>query len=246
MMQELNKNILVTGATSGIGKGIVEELVKNPTNTVYGIGRDASKIVELQKYPNFNFIAFDLYQVEEIEKLFKNQFSDIKFSGFIHCAGIEETLPVTLYTPQRVQNIFQLNVFSAIEILRFLSKKKHAVDQASFILLSSVMGELAKPGIIGYCASKAAILGLVKSLALELSKRKIRVNAVSPGIVNTPLTQRLFEQLDADSIAKLKDMYPLGIGEVADVVGMFMFLLSDQSKWITGQNFKIDGGYSIQ
>ncbi|SJN48214.1 3-oxoacyl-[acyl-carrier protein] reductase [Sphingobacterium faecium PCAi_F2.5] len=245
-MQELSKNILVTGATSGIGKGIVEELVKNPNNTVYGIGRDVSKIAFLQKSANFRFIAFDLYQVEEIENLFKKEFSDIKFSGFIHCAGIEETLPITIYNPQKIQNIFQLNVFSAIELLRFISKKKHTVDQASFILLSSVMGELGQPGKVGYCSSKSAILGLVKSLALELSKRKIRVNAVSPGIVNTPLTQFLFEQVDADNVNQIKEMHPLGIGEVADVVGMLMFLLSDQSKWITGQNFKVDGGYSIQ
>lgn len=245
-MQGLNRNILVTGATSGIGKGIVEELVKDSSYTVYGIGRNATKVASLQRYPNFKFIAFDLYQVEEIEYLFKTVFSDIKFSGFIHCAGIEETLPITLYNPQKVQRIFQLNVFSAIELLRFLSKKKHSIDQASFILLSSVMGELGQPGKIGYCASKSAILGLVKSLALELSKRKIRVNAVSPGIVNTPLTQLLFEQVDADSVKQIKEMHPLGVGEVDDVVGMLMFLLSDQSKWVTGQNFKVDGGYSIQ
>lgn len=245
-MLELNRNILVTGATSGIGKGIVEELVKNPGNIVYGIGRDASKVASLQNYPNFKFISFDLYKVEEIENLFKNEFSEIKFSGFVHCAGIEETLPITLYNPKKVLNIFQLNVFSAIELLRFLSKKKHGVDQASFILLSSVMGELGQPGKVGYCASKSAILGLVKSLALELSKRKIRVNAVSPGIVNTPLTQVLFEQVDVESVKQIKEMHPLGVGEVDDVVGMLMFLLSDQSKWVTGQNLIIDGGYSIQ
>lgn len=245
-MQELKKNILVTGATSGIGRGIVKELLKNPAHTVYGIGRDGSKILELQKFDNFKFLEFDLYKTEEIAILFNKQLSEIKFCGFVHCAGIEETIPLTLYTPEKIQNIFQLNVFSAIELLRFLSKKKHSLDQASFILLSSVMGELGQPGKSGYCASKAALLGLVRSLALELSKRKIRVNAVSPGIVNTPLTKSLFAQVDEVNEKRIKEMHPLGVGEVDDVTGIIMFLLSDQSKWITGQNFKVDGGYSIQ
>lgn len=245
-MEDASRYIIVTGATSGIGKGIVEELVKDSTCIVFGIGRNAAKISSLRNYENFRFVSFDLSKSESIEELFVGEFKNIKFSGFVHCAGIEETLPITLYTPQRIFEIFQLNVFSAIEILRFLSKKKHSVDGASFVLLSSVMGELGQPGKVGYCASKSAILGVVKSLALELAKRKIRVNAVSPGIVNTPLTERLFDQVDAENVSRIKNMHPLGVGEVNDVVGTLMFLLSEQSRWITGQNLKIDGGYSVQ
>lgn len=246
-MEGVQQYILVTGATSGIGKGVVEELIKDSECVVYGLGRDESKVGHLlDKYKNFKFVSFDLSNTAGIEELFSKNFKDIKFSGLIHCAGMEETLPVTLYTPQKVFDIFQINVFSAIEILRFLSKKKHSVDGASFVLLSSVMGELGQPGKVGYCASKSALLGVVKSLALELAKRKIRVNAVSPGIVNTPLTERLFDQVDAESVRRIKDMHPIGIGEVEDVVGTLCFLLSDKSKWITGQNLKIDGGYSIQ
>ncbi len=246
-MQEVQRHILVTGATSGIGKGIVGELIKDTQCMVYGLGRDQSKVSDLlNDHDNFKFISFDLSNIVAIEELFLSNFKDVKFSGFVHCAGIEETLPMTLYTPQRVFDIFQINVFSAIEILRFLSKKKYSVDEASFVLLSSVMGELGQPGKVGYCASKSALLGVVRSLALELAKRKIRVNAVSPGIVNTPLTERLFEHVDAESVARIKGMHPIGIGNVDDVVGVLYFLLSEKSKWITGQNLKIDGGYSIQ
>lgn len=245
-MLDSAKHILVTGATSGIGKGLVEELIKDKSNIVYGVGRDASKVEDLIDNINFKFISFDLSKLEDINKLFSDRFKDVRFSGFIHCAGIEETLPITLYTPERVSEVFKINVFSAIELLRFLSKKKHSTDSASFILLSSVMGELGQAGKVGYCASKAALLGLMKSLALELAKRQIRVNAVSPGIVKTPLTDRLFEQVDADSVKRIKDMHPIGIGEVSDVIGTLVFLLSEKSKWITGQNLKIDGGYSIQ
>lgn len=245
-MEGATKYILVTGATSGIGKGVVEELIKDSNTIVYGLGRDQSKIADLQQYDNFNFIPLDLSDTEHVEALFVEHFNEIKFSGFVHCAGMEETLPISLYSSQRILDIFQINVFSAIELLRCLSKKKHSVDGASFVLLSSVMGELGQPGKVGYCASKSALLGVVRSLALELAKRKIRVNAVSPGIVNTPLTERMFEQLDKDSVLRIKNMHPIGLGEVDDVVSTLCFLLSDKSRWITGQNLKIDGGYSIQ
>ena len=245
-MEKNSKNILITGATSGIGKSLVEFLVKNNENHIYGIGRDADKLGELVNKSNFTFIPFDLNNVDIIEELFTTQLNSIKFSGFVHCAGIEETLPISLYVPSRIQSIFTLNVFSAIEILRVLSKKKYSEDSASFILLSSVMGELGQAGKVGYCSSKAALLGVVRSLSLELAKRNIRVNAVSPGIVDTPLTQKLFQQLDEENVNRIKGMHPIGIGETKDVVLLLNFLLSKDSKWITGQNIKIDGGYSVQ
>lgn len=108
------------------------------------------------------------------------------------------------------------------------------------------MGVLGQPGKIGYCSTKSAVLGIVKSSALEFAKRKIRVNAVSPGVVNTPMTQNLFEQISNDNKEEIISMHPLGIGEVDDVVPTILFLISKDSKWITGQNLIIDGGYSIQ
>ncbi|MGJ1205400.1 SDR family NAD(P)-dependent oxidoreductase [Sphingobacterium lactis] len=238
------KYILVTGATSGIGRNLVEFLVRNPNLHVFGIGRDSSKLGDLLNCSNFTFLQFDLTQIDRINELINDSLSGVKLSGFVHCAGMEETLPISLYTPAKVQNIFSLNVFSAIEILRILSKKKFSEDGASFILLSSVMGELGQAGKVGYCSSKAALIGIVKALSLELAKRKIRVNSVSPGVVQTPLTDKLFQQLDEDGVKSIINMHPLGIGETEDVVATLAFLLSKESKWITGQNFKIDGGYS--
>jgi NAD(P)-dependent dehydrogenase (short-subunit alcohol dehydrogenase family) len=131
-------------------------------------------------------------------------------------------------------------------LIRLFSKKKYSNDGASVIFFSSVMGILGQQGKIGYCSSKSAILGLTKSSALELAKRKIRVNAVLPGVVNTPITQKLFSQLEQINIDSIIAMHPLGIGEVEDIVPVVEFLLSDGSRWLTGQNIIIDGGYSIQ
>jgi NAD(P)-dependent dehydrogenase (short-subunit alcohol dehydrogenase family) len=239
------KKILVTGASSGIGLALCEYLLDNYCKVV-AVGRDVSKVSHLIDSDLFVFATLDLNNFEEYGELFNSNLNQEKFDGFVHCAGMEETLPMSLYTPEKIQNIYNINVFSGIELLRFFSKKKYSNESASVVFISSVMGELGQPGKIGYCSSKAAILGVVKSAALELAKRKIRVNAISPGVVNTPMTKKLFKLIDEGNINRIKEMHPLGIGEVGDIVPTLAFLLSNNSKWITGQNIKIDGGYSIQ
>jgi len=241
-------NIILTGATSGIGFETLKQLVDND-HTVFAIGRDFSKIDSFIK-DNKNQIKkyiFDFVNVKDIEKLFLDfEINDQKFDGLIHCAGVEETIPLTLYTPDKIQQIYDVNVFAGIELLRHFTKKKYSNDGASIVFLSSVMGVLGQPGKIGYCSSKSAVLGMVKSGALEFAKRKIRVNAVLPGIVNTPMTQKLFNQISAENVIQITNMHPLGIGDVKDVVPVILFLISKEARWITGQNIIVDGGYSAQ
>jgi NAD(P)-dependent dehydrogenase (short-subunit alcohol dehydrogenase family) len=241
-------NIILTGATSGIGFETLKQLVEN-NHTVFAVGRDFFKIdsyIENNKNKIKKHV-FDLSNVQDIEKLFSNfELVNEKFDGLIHCAGIEETLPLTLYTPDKLQQIYDVNVFAGVELLRHFTKKKYSNDGASIVFLSSVMGILGQPGKIGYCSTKAAVLGMVKASALEFAKRKIRVNAVLPGIVNTPMTKNLFAEIDEENRRQIVAMHPLGLGEVTDVVPLILFLISINSKWITGQNFIIDGGYSIR
>ena len=238
------KKILITGVSSGIGLALCEYLL-NAGYEVIGVARDSSKVDHLSGNSKFKFITLDLKQTSEYDKVFESEMNDSKFDGFVHCAGLEETLPLNLYTNEKLNQIFQINVFSGIELLRLFSKKKLSNDGASVVFIASVMSELGQPGKIGYCGSKSALLGVVKASALELAKRKIRVNAVSPGVVDTPMTKNLFSTIEQDNIERIIAMHPLGIGEVNDVVPLIHFLLSDKSRWITGQNIKIDGGYSI-
>jgi NAD(P)-dependent dehydrogenase (short-subunit alcohol dehydrogenase family) len=241
-------NILITGATSGIGLETLKSLLEDK-NKVFAVARDFSKISNLLELHSDRIvpITFDLKETENIEKIFNEiNLVDEKLNALIHCAGIEETIPLTLYSPVKIKNIYEVNVFAGIELLRHFTKKKYSNDGASAVFVSSVMGVLGQPGKIGYCSTKAAVLGMVKASALEFAKRKIRVNAVLPGVVNTPMTQNLFTQISAENVEEIKAMHPLGIGEVSDVVPTIEFLISPKSRWITGQNFIIDGGYSIQ
>lgn len=132
-----------------------------------------------------------------------------------------------------------------IEILRLFSRKKNSNDASSVIFFSSVVAELGQPEKAGYCASNSAISGVIKASALELAKRKIRVNAIFPRAIDTPMTNELFSNLDEENTNEIKKMHPLGIGKVEDVTSTAMFLLSNKSSWLAGQNIKIDGGYSI-
>jgi NAD(P)-dependent dehydrogenase (short-subunit alcohol dehydrogenase family) len=241
------KKILVTGATSGIGKGISLELLKQGSQVI-GIGRNNSNIKnDLLSNSNFIFIQLDLTKLEEIEKVLIDCV-DIhgKLDGVVNCAGRQETIPLTIYNYHKIKSLYDINVFAGIEILRIFSKKKISNNNSSVIFISSVMAELGEPGLIGYCSSKAAILGVVNSASLELAKRKIRVNAISPGIVMTQMVENLFIKISQDNIDSIKDMHPLGIGQVEYITPSLLFLLSNQSLWITGQNIKVDGGYSVQ
>lgn len=241
----MKEYFLVTGATSGIGLGVVEKLLLLGHH-VYGVGRNIGRISHLMNLNNFTFIESDLSELTDFQTIIDNVSDFPKISGFVHCAGIEETLPISQYNSTRIKNVFAVNVFSAIEILRIISKKKYSIDGASFILISSVMSELGQIGKMGYCSSKSALLGVVRSSALELAKRKIRVNAISPGMVRTPLTENMASKLGEESFKNIEYMHPLGFGEIGDIVPLINFLLSPESRWITGQNIVIDGGYSIQ
>jgi len=241
------KVFLVTGATSGIGRATCLALLNKGINII-GIGRNGANVLDIkEKFKNFFFRTVDLAEIDSLDNIIKDLVDAFgKFDGLIHCAGLEETLPLSQYTHSRVKEIFHINVFVTIELLKLISKKKYSNDQASIILFSSVMGNLGQAGKVGYCGTKSAVLGIVRSSALELAKRKFRVNAISPGVVKTPMTEKLFASLTEEQVKQIINMHPLGIGEVEDVVPLIEFLISNGSLWVTGQNFIVDGGYSCQ
>jgi|SaaInlV_125m_DNA_1040241.scaffolds.fasta_scaffold04765_5 NAD(P)-dependent dehydrogenase (short-subunit alcohol dehydrogenase family) len=251
MLTFRDQKILISGASSGIGNSVVYLLNSLGVNTVL-IGRDKSKLEktlsQLQQPENASIIICDFLDEINLKGEFLKSVADSgTFTGFVHSAGADITKPYKLLKNNDFDTLNKLNVTAPFQVVKELLKKStFSSTGGSIVWLGSVMGSLGQKGKIAYTSSKAAVEGLVKSLALELAGKNIRVNCVAPGIVETPLTRELFSKLSGDSINSIEAMHPLGFGKPEDVANLICFLLSDQSKWITGTTYCIDGGYHIQ
>ena len=152
-----------------------------------------------------------------------------------------------LTEPAHFENAFAVNVISAFEITKHIIKKKHInPNGASVIFISSVMGVVGQPAKTVYSATKGALIAGARSLALELARNNIRVNCVSPAMVRTGMSKSLLDKVTPEALVEIQKAHPLGIGEADDVADACVFFLSDKSRWITGTNLIVDGGYSAQ
>ena len=244
-----NKTIIITGASSGIGRQCAISCSKMGASVVL-VARNEDRLkstLSEMKAGNHLYYSLDVTSYDEIESVIQDVVLKIgKISGFIHSAGIELTLPLKMLKPIKFQEVFAVNVVSAFTISRILSKKKFIDDAASFVFISSIMAQLGQPGKIGYCSSKGALVAGARAMALEFAKRKIRVNSVLPGMIKTKMSLDLLDSLSKDSRLSIESMHPLNIGNTEDVANACIYLLSDASKWVTGTNLIVDGGYSAR
>jgi len=245
-----NKNILITGASSGIGRQCAIIFSKFGANVIL-IARSKERLKEtynkLDK-GNHLIISQDITEYNKLEEIVNTAVDKIgKISGFVHSAGIEMTLPLRNMQPSYYEKMFSVNVIAGFELAKIISKKKY-IDKngASFIFISSIMGIVGNPALIGYSASKGALISATKSMAIELVSKNIRVNSISPGHVKTEMANRLFEKISEKSKKEIIEMHPLGLGRPDDIANASAFLLSDASRWITGTNLIVDGGYSAK
>jgi len=243
------KNILITGASSGIGRQCA--ITVNALGAfVILIGRSKERLKETSNALNngeFLTLATDITAydktVDGLEKLVGN----LKVDGLIHAAGISTTLPLRNSTPEKLQAFFETNVFAAINITKLLTKKKFANPNGmSIVFLASVMGIVGESGKTIYSLTKGALVAGTKSLALELANKKIRVNCVSPGVVETPMSSNAVYAQNPLAYDKIKSKHPLGLGKAEDIANTCAFLLSDGASWITGTNIIVDGGYTAR
>ncbi len=243
------KKILITGASSGIGRQCAIDCSKMGA-TVVLIGRDEKRLNETLNHMEGNnhiVCPLDLNQLENIKPLVQDIVSHTgSLDGFIHSAGIEKTLPVKSLKPSDYEDLFRINTLSGFEFVRYFGSSKNFNQGGSIVLISSITSLVGRIGVSAYAASKGAIVSAVKTMALELAKRHIRINAVSPGTVLTPLMQKYLSQITEEEKQKRVDGFPLGLGEPEDVSNACIYLLSDASRWVTGQNLVVDGGYTIR
>ena len=242
---------LVTGATSGIGKGVVLSLLSQGAKVI-AIGRDSKKLASLKSEAiNKNNLILeekDLSNCDGLDKWILNIAKKYgKVKGLVLSAGIQQITPISSpLSVEKSKELFEINYFSNIQLAKgFCDRRANIGKGSSVVFLSSIASIKGNMGIIGYAASKGAINSAVKSLALEVAKLGIRVNAVLPGFVKTEMILRWKEVYNKKYMEKMNNEYPLGIGKVDDVTGPILFLLSDESKWITGSEIIVDGGASL-
>ncbi len=240
------KFFVVTGVSSGIGRAAALLLDSLGARLIM-IGRDLKKIDEVnEKLVGKNHII--------LERDFTNWTSikrDLKdlcqnngtLDGLVHCAGLHMIKPFKFISDQDIDEIFNINVKTTFGLIQACRQNGCRSTNSSVVLLSSVVSQVGQIGVSVYAASKGSIEALTKSLALELAAENIRVNCITPGIVNTKMPASLFEKLDSEQIEKIKAMHPLGLGEPEDVANGIAFLLSHRSRWITGTSLVMDGGY---
>ena len=235
------KYYLVTGASSGIGYEVCRTIDDRGGNFIATARREVEleKLLKECKNLGNKKIVADLLADSDISKL--NEGID-SIDGFVHCAGIVALSPAKYYTSDLMETIRKTNYDSAIKILRLLLKGKKLKKGGSIVLVTSISASFGMNGNGIYAGSKGALLAISKVWANELSPLKIRVNCVSPGMVRTEITKKSVEDLSLETILKDEKKYPLGYGEVQQVANPIIFLLSEASNWITGQNLIIDGG----
>jgi short-subunit dehydrogenase len=237
---------IVTGATSGIGKALVYELDNIGKNLIL-IARSSEKLKELESNLKTQhvYITVDLTNIQDLIEILKT--INYKIKGFIHCAGLESVIPLRQVSYLKFDNIMKLHVYSFVEIVKYIERNKTIEENylTSIIAISSIASQTGGVGQTMYSASKAGLEALVRVLSKELSNKKIRLNSIQPGIVNTEMTDRWRRKIGISNVEDLNKLQLNGIAESSDIVSLILFLLSDSSKQISGTEIKIDGGGPI-
>jgi len=237
------KTILVTGASSGIGRAVAVECSRMGASMVI-MGRDPQRLDEtlaqLQQGVDHHSVQCDLLSPELESKIKELPV----LQGVVLNAGIDKKIPVRYVTGDDVDNLFATNAAAPIMLLKMLLRHKRLDRGASVVFTSSIAAlGAAAPGNAVYAATKGAISSYMRVAALELASKGIRVNAVCPGLVRTPMTQEILDNGE-DTVKAAQ--YPLKrLGEPADVAHAMVYLLSDASSWVTGTNLVIDGGLTL-
>lgn len=234
------KTILVTGASSGIGRATATACSKMGA-TVVATGRNPQKLeatlITLEGDSN-QIIAADLTKDEDVKKLV---YRIPKLDGIVHCAGIGHRMPAKLLTMTEVEMVMNSNFISAVSLQTQLLNAKKVNKASSVVFVASAAPHMPALGNAAYTASKAAIIGYAKCLALELAPRNIRVNCICPAMVWTDLIMQ--EGVGKEELEQAQLKYPLKrYGQPDDVANLAIYLLSDASQWMTNSCIDITGG----
>lgn len=239
---EEKKYILITGSSSGMGEEMAIQLSRDYNIIING--RDTERLKGVRdKLAEGNHIVwqYDLVDVQNVEQSLATLIADngIRISYFVHSAGYMKMYPVKMLTADLFNTSFNINVVSAALITKILVSRKNQKALESAVFVSSNISNFGAKAFSVYGSAKSGLDGLMRSLAMELAP-EVRINSVLPGGVRTRMTEQMYE--NEELIDRMTATYPLGLGNVNDIYHAVRFLLSDEARWITGQQLTVDGG----
>ncbi|GHU19188.1 short-chain dehydrogenase [Betaproteobacteria bacterium] len=239
--------ILVTGASSGIGAAIALQLNALGA-TVIANGRSAEKldaVKTLAERPEvFHLEARDL--VSEMEGLslwvkgLRKKYGIL--TGLAHAAGRTITASFMEYESAQLHELFNIDFYAPFMLSKAILDRRNSASGASLVFIAAAAAIAPNKGLIAYGAAKAALVCAARGMSKEFAARRIRVNCISPGLTRTPMLEETVSLLGDDFLKQEESLYPLGFGKSGDVADLTTFLLSPAARWITGQNYVIDGG----
>lgn len=228
----MDKWILLTGASSGIGFS-TSVYLDSLGYKIFAVAQCEERLGKLSVLMNNEHIIYqsDLSHLSDVESIFlKCKEMNIKLDGMVHCAGINRDQPVRTNRLTDMIETFNVNLLSFVQLASFFCRKKYSNENSSIVAMSSIAAIGCDRGMCTYAASKAGIDAAVRVMSKEFAARKIRVNSIQPGYVNTQMIEQFIQNAKAQ---------PLGIIEPMDIAYLIEFLLSDKAKFISGSNIKI-------
>lgn len=244
------KHIVVTGASSGLGQAAAVHLSALGASLSI-VGRDEGRLgatlSSLASGGTHAAHAADVGEFGGADALIQRIVTESgAIDGLFHSAGSSLVMPMRLTKEAQVEDLFGAAVMGALGMAKALSRKAAMNDGGALVFMSSVSAVRGRRGMVAYSAAKAATSGMVRALAIELAERRIRVNSITAGAVETAMHKSFVDSVSDELVAGYRDLHPLGFGQPDDVASAVAFLLSDASRWITGIDLPVDGGYAAK
>jgi 3-oxoacyl-[acyl-carrier protein] reductase len=236
-----NKNIIVTGASGGIGNAIIKKLDEAGAN-ILASGTRVEKLEELKSnFKNIKILKFDISQSDKIEEFIENATNELggSLDGIINNAGITQDNLAIRMSLDEWQRVININLTSTFLMSKFSIKKMLKNKSGKIVNITSVVGHTGNLGQANYTASKAGIVAMSKSLAIEYAKKNINVNCISPGFIKTAMTDKIDDKFKEVIVSKIPSAR---LGEPEDIANAVLFLSSDQSNYINGETIHVNGG----
>ena len=240
-----DKRILITGASSGIGREAAILISRSGARCVI-LGRNSDRLSD-----TLNALEGEGHQAIVADLLLENDRKSITqkvdgIDGVVHAAGLVAPFPIKFLSDEKISETFDINYKAPVLLTKALLASKCLNDKASHVFISSISADHPHKGGSLYAGSKSALQAFSKTLALETYHLGMRSNCVSPAMVKTPMYDKAEAGMSKESMDEHVSKYPLGVGEPEDVANAIIYLLSDASKWITGINITLDGGFLLE